>query len=256
VRDAAPAGIRDSLLNPLSIYLLAMVLLPWTAAPLLRRVIGAAAGVSGEVQHAAVSGFVVVLQGFALIALTLAHVLGPRGLGLSPRALGLSGRGWQDAVRLGVAGGLVLVIINIAGSRAAAALFRVLLGQDGLTRQLARERAVITELFQLDLPGALLALLLFGSVVIAPLSEELFFRGYLHAVLRERFGASAAYVSGALFAAAHMYLVHFLPLAVMGVVLARIYERRGTLVAPVVAHGLANLVVAASLLLARGVSPS
>lgn len=252
MKEDHPAGLRDTFVNPLSIYLLAMVLLPWTAAPLLRRIVGAAAGVSGEVQQALVSGIVLLVQGIALIALTIAHVSGPRGLALSPRVLGLTLRGWREGVRLGVTGGFLLVLVNLVGSRAAAAVFRLFLGAEGLARQLAQERGVITELFRQDLPAPVLLLLLFGSVVLAPVSEELFFRGYLHGVLRERFGASAAYISGALFAAAHMYLIHFLPLAVMGIVLARIYERRDTLVAPIVAHGFANLVVAASLLLTRG----
>ncbi|MFS8543649.1 MAG: CPBP family intramembrane metalloprotease [Limnochordales bacterium] len=144
-------------------------------------------------------------------------------------------------------GGLGLVLINVLGSRAAVAAFRVLLGEEGLARQLARERAAITDLFQLDLPLPVLLLLLLASVVMAPVSEEIFFRGYVHGVLRARLGAGAAYVSAAAFAAAHMYLVHFLPLFLMGILLARLYERGGTLVAPVLAHAVVNLVVALSL---------
>ncbi|GEM_PF-2019437 len=257
MRQDEPAGISDSLLNPLAIYILGMVLIPWAAAPLLRIIVsGAAAGLPQAAADALVTGGVLVVQGLAIIALTLSHGLGPRGLGLPPHALGISRRDLSGGVRLGLAGGLLLMVINLAGSRAAITLFRLLLGDEAVAGRLARERGVVTELFQLELPGPVLLLLFLGSVVIAPVAEELFFRGYLHNVLRARLGARAAYASAALFAAAHMYVIHFLPLFLMGVVMARLYERQGTLIAPVVAHALANFIVAASLVTLRSLSLS
>ncbi|HLT58566.1 MAG TPA: CPBP family intramembrane glutamic endopeptidase [Limnochordales bacterium] len=230
----------------MAVYLLAMVLVPWLAAGVLRAAVPDA-GMPGPVREAALTGGVLLVQGVALIGFTVGHVLGPRGLGLPPAALGLSPVEWRAGAGLGLVGGLGLVLINVLGSRAAVAAFRVLLGEEGLARQLARERAAITDLFQLDLPLPVLLLLLLASVVMAPVSEEIFFRGYVHGVLRARLGAGAAYVSAAAFAAAHMYLVHFLPLFLMGILLARLYERGGTLVAPVLAHAVVNLVVALSL---------
>lgn len=251
-----PPALRDHLLNPLAIYILAALLIPRLVSVILWAVVpGPEAGWPRAVQEAAVTGGVLAAQGAALIILTLSHVTGPRGLGLPARVLGLFASGWRSGLGLGLAGGALLILVNILGSRAAAILFGLLLGEDALARHLLRERGVVTGLFLLELPWPVLALLLFSSVIMAPVSEELFFRGYLHGVLRDRLGPRAAYVSGAAFAAVHMYLVHFLPLFIIGVLLARIYERGGSLVAPIVAHATVNLVVALSVLLLRSAVP-
>ncbi len=47
-------------------------------------------------------------------------------------------------------------------------------------------------------------------------------------------------MSALLFAGAHLSLSGFLSLALVGVVLAWLYERTGSLVAPVAAHGVFN----------------
>jgi membrane protease YdiL (CAAX protease family) len=90
-------------------------------------------------------------------------------------------------------------------------------------------------------PLLVLALTIVATVV-APLSEELLFRAGLFRIFRRflpRWGALL--LSGALFAALHWNVVHFLPLTVLGVVFALAYEKSGSLVVPVVAHGLFNL---------------
>ncbi|HEY8417982.1 MAG TPA: CPBP family intramembrane glutamic endopeptidase [Limnochordales bacterium] len=247
MRDEGPPAIRDTLLNPVAIYILAALLIPRAAMVLAQFLLPEAGpGFPQAVRDAAAVGVVLVAQGAALMAITLSHVTGPRGLGLPVRALGLSVEGWPARVRQGLAAGLALLAINMVGSRVAVLVFTALLGPEAVARHVARERAV-TALFQLELPPAVLVLLFVGSVLIAPVSEELFFRGYVHGVLRARLGNGAAYASAAAFAAAHAYVVHFLPLFFIGFLLARLYERTGTLVAPMAAHAVVNLAVAVSL---------
>ncbi len=100
---------------------------------------------------------------------------------------------------------------------------------------------------QLDLiaPGGfsvarlLITLSLFGAVV--PFTEELFFRGLIYGWLRRRMPVwLAAGVSGLGFAALHGVWWLTPALLLLGVVLALIYERSGSIWAPVVAHGLFN----------------
>ena len=88
------------------------------------------------------------------------------------------------------------------------------------------------------------------AVLIAPLHEELFFRGILFRAVRDRYGL----VSGLLASGVGFGLIHFLDaewqdalllIGVMffnGIALAWWYERRGTIVAPVVAHMVFNIV--------------
>ncbi len=89
---------------------------------------------------------------------------------------------------------------------------------------------------------SLLAAMLFIACVLAPLNEELLFRGALFRFCRQRFGrAIALLASGVLFGALHGNWASFVPLAVLGAVLALAYERTGDIRVPIVAHGLFNL---------------
>jgi membrane protease YdiL (CAAX protease family) len=74
-------------------------------------------------------------------------------------------------------------------------------------------------------------------VVVAPLGEELFFRGYVFGFLERRAGAGWAYAASALlFAAIHFNLSGLLVYTAIGLVLAGIYHVSGSLVAPITAH--------------------
>ena len=97
----------------------------------------------------------------------------------------------------------------------------------------------------------LVVALLFVTVVVgAPIVEEIMFRGYLFAALTRWKGPwPAAIVSGALFGLAH-FLVHppaiWLPLAIMGFLLALIFWITGSLL-PCIALHAANNALAMSL---------
>jgi len=74
-------------------------------------------------------------------------------------------------------------------------------------------------------------------VLVAPVGEEVFFRGLAYTAIREKWGVAAGLIVSSLgFAVVHMYLIHFLPVLITGLVLAYLRERTGSLVAPMVAH--------------------
>jgi membrane protease YdiL (CAAX protease family) len=80
------------------------------------------------------------------------------------------------------------------------------------------------------------------GVVVAPLGEELLFRAGLFRISRRYLPRWAALLLSALaFASLHLSTVHFVPLTVLGVVFGIAYERSGSLLVPVIAHGLFNL---------------
>jgi hypothetical protein len=86
-----------------------------------------------------------------------------------------------------------------------------------------------------------LALALFMVAVVAPIMEELFFRGFIYAAFRKRWGVTAAItLSSALFAVSHASLYNFIPLMVLGAVLAYLYQRTGSLGPPIMLHALNN----------------
>ncbi len=80
------------------------------------------------------------------------------------------------------------------------------------------------------------------AVIIAPLTEELVFRGYLYGVIKKYGGQVAAmFTSALLFAAVHHNLPAMPALALLGIGLTLAYEITGSLWAPVVMHMLFNL---------------
>ena len=79
------------------------------------------------------------------------------------------------------------------------------------------------------------------AVVVAPVTEELAFRGYLYGVIKRYLGAIPALVlSGILFALIHLNLPSFFPLLVLASVFALAYELSGSLLVPMTMHALFN----------------
>lgn len=87
-----------------------------------------------------------------------------------------------------------------------------------------------------------------GAVVFAPIAEELFFRGMLFQALRDRFGQwPATGMSAAAWGLAHPQssgldanLLVFVIIFPLGMVLAWVFHRSGTLLVPLVTHAVFN----------------
>ena len=80
------------------------------------------------------------------------------------------------------------------------------------------------------------------AVLLAPLAEELLFRGILYpAIKRAGFRRLALWGTSLLFAVIHMNLVTFVPLLLFALTLTLLYERTGNLLAPMTAHALFNI---------------
>lgn len=86
----------------------------------------------------------------------------------------------------------------------------------------------------------------FLIVIAAPLSEEMFFRGFMFGGLRRSMSIwPAALISAAVWGSLHLGAGNIgvaIQLAVFGVILAWLYERSGTLWAPVLAHTINNTI--------------
>ncbi|MGN0170714.1 MAG: lysostaphin resistance A-like protein [Lachnospiraceae bacterium] len=83
---------------------------------------------------------------------------------------------------------------------------------------------------------------LLSAGILAPVLEELTFRGILFGNLRQAFGKWMGILGSALiFGAFHFNLVQFVYAALLGVVFAYIYEKTGALYTCIVAHGAANV---------------
>lgn len=83
----------------------------------------------------------------------------------------------------------------------------------------------------------LLGLMAFAAVIAAPLCEEIVFRGYFYPVMKKFGGMSVATLASSLvFASAHGSVTALLPLFIFGCVLVFLYEKIGSLWAPIAAH--------------------
>jgi membrane protease YdiL (CAAX protease family) len=88
-----------------------------------------------------------------------------------------------------------------------------------------------------------LAYLAFVTMVSAPFIEETIFRGILYPAVKRIGHPKAALLGTSLaFAALHGNLMSFVPLAILGVIWALLYEVTDNLLAPMLAHSLFNTV--------------
>lgn len=92
-------------------------------------------------------------------------------------------------------------------------------------------------------PPALFVPMLVKSALIAPVCEELFFRGYLTAVLREAGSRGALLISALFFALVHGVNAALVPRLLMGLLLGALMVRTDSLLAAVIVHAGYNLTV-------------
>ncbi len=97
----------------------------------------------------------------------------------------------------------------------------------------------------------ILAMTFVLACIIGPLAEELFFRGVLYPATRQRMSSGVAMlVNGAVFSLAHTNLIGFLPILLLGCLLANVYERTSSLAGSMAVHIAHNtLLMSAALLL-------
>ena len=170
-----------------------------------------------------------LVQDIALIAAAFlfagiwARGLTPASFGLRPVALGPA-VGWT-LLTWGAFFLLTAIYIKAVGEP----------DQQELTRDLAEEESVTALVGY----GVLLAF-------VAPLTEELFFRGFVFGVLREKIGA----IGGALATGVVFGLVHVAGspietvgvLIILGVLLCLLYQRTGSLLPCIALHALNNAI--------------
>lgn len=81
------------------------------------------------------------------------------------------------------------------------------------------------------------ATLAITAVLVAPFAEEIFFRGFLFPGISKRWGYSwGVVVSGALFAVAHLGSGGLVPIFILGMLLAWLYKRTGSLWPCIITH--------------------
>ena len=157
-------------------------------------------------------------------------------------------RGVRDALA-GLVGGVLLYPGIVIVGLVLTALFEAVSGRPTTTPDQLPQH--------LNTPEAIASVIL--AVFVAPVAEELFFRGILFRSIRDRRGFwLGALVSGLIFGLAHYEAAAWQDTVLLqsimvftGVALAYLYERRGNLLANVTAHMVFNVVGVFLILSAR-----
>ena len=170
---------------------------------------------------------------------------------LRPASLGVTGGAWTRrllaaAIASGAAQNITVFATGLfVGQQAAAELISQREADTPVFRMLQEFRA----------PAEMATLVVLVAVVV-PIGEELFFRGLTYGALRHVLNRHAAVLTSAVFfAAAHLQIVEFLPILILGMVLAYLYEFTGSLVPGMIAHGVNNLGALALFYMTRLPSP-
>ena len=173
-----------------------------------------------------------ILIGFIFIGLAVGlslwrYRLGWRELGLRPFDRGL----WWLPLVAAVGAHVAIIVYG---------LVLTVLGAEGAVP----EQEQLEELFE---SRAVLPLTGVATVLVAPLAEEVFFRGFIFSGLVRPFGlVGAMVISGLLFGAFHVTGLEtvglVLPFGAIGVLFAWLYYRTGSLWPSVATHFLFNLV--------------
>ena len=103
------------------------------------------------------------------------------------------------------------------------------------------EQQELVTLFQNGGHPMAMLLLVTLAVIMAPFVEEIIFRGCVYRFLKSQTSLLIAQIiSGCIFSMMHANLLSFVPLILVGILLARIYEKTGSLNASICFHALFN----------------
>jgi membrane protease YdiL (CAAX protease family) len=130
-----------------------------------------------------------------------------------------------SALGIGVALLIGIYVVN--------AVYSVVLAQYGLQPQ--SDMSPVFEALPSPWP------LFFVIVIVAPIAEEIFFRGFVFTGLRSRFGwGAAAAISAAMFAVFHLELTFFIPAFLLGFLFAYVYHRSNSIWPGIILHVIFN----------------
>lgn len=111
----------------------------------------------------------------------------------------------------------------------------------------ATNQVLVSKLVQTNFP-----VMLFQTVIIAPILEEMLFRGLIFNTLRQKNMISAHIISAFLFGLLHVYSyilagdmsewIKLIPYMMVGLSFSVVYEKRQTIFAPIILHAVKNLI--------------
>lgn len=114
------------------------------------------------------------------------------------------------------------------------------------------QRQPVVELFLKEKNMTFLFYTSLFAAMVGPVVEELFFRGFMYTALRKYTGVFWSTVAtAALFSTLHAHVVGTLPIFILGILLAYLYEKTGTIISSITVHVIHNLSMVVLVFLAK-----
>lgn len=193
---------------------------------------------TGPAARAAIVAAQYLLVMLIALRLMLWRVRAPQRQKLS--VLGLrSGNRLGSLIYTGVAGYSIYLLIALVQSTMSQSLPLACTASMQLGMRLLEQQDAVSVVLYLALLG-----------LLAPLAEELIFRGFVYGGIRRYLPAfTAVLVSAGIFGLMHLNSMALLQLVVIGIILAVLYERTRSLIPCIVCHALNNVLVFVTILL-------
>ena len=151
------------------------------------------------------------------------------GYGLPVVSLGLTIHNWKSDVRTGLKHYLIALPVIIATGFVVDSVLRAF----GIEPE---QQGIINNILSENSLG-ILAFMVFFGMLAAPIVEELLFRGFLQSAVRITCNKlQTVLISGFVFALIHWNAHVFLQIFILGLLLAYLFEKTGSLVAPITVH--------------------
>lgn len=150
--------------------------------------------------------------------------------------LGLTGKKWLRSAAAGLLGYWALIPALVC-------LLFVVAGTAQLFKYEPAPQPVVQMYLKKSTEPYLLYFTFFVAIV-GPIIEEVFFRGFTYTAFRKKWGVRGAVLgSSAVFALMHMNVIAFFPIFALGIFLAYLFEKTGSLVPSMTVHMIHNLIM-------------
>jgi len=155
-------------------------------------------------------------------------------------AFGFGSRNWLTSIGLGV----LAIVLTLRITQWLGNLSRVgwqWLADQFHSKMIEPQLQEVVKHLQAPLPWPHTVFFGIATIVLAPVAEELLFRGILYPTIKQHGHPRLAwFVTSVIFALTHFNLMALLPLTFLAVILTLLYEFTGNLIAPITTHSLFN----------------
>jgi len=161
-------------------------------------------------------------------------------------ALGLSMKNWLRGVFLGITGYITILPLFL--------LIVLLIARVSGYFDYQPPVHPLVNIFFKEANPFILGGVIVLAVLVAPVIEEIVFRGFIYSALKKRTGVTLAIiVTSVFFSLLHMSIFSFLPIFFLGIVLAYLYEKTGLLISSITLHVIHNSLLISMILLVKGI---